>query len=106
MPDDSPAHAFIDALFEWASAWRPATHSVETHRGPTNVDKASGWVQAFGARSAGQVTVWETGESEMEVYYVSTLRPPWLRHFDFATRDELAEALGRFASALGDPKPR
>jgi hypothetical protein len=103
MPDESHTNIFIDALLEWSRAWRPANHSVESHRGPSDVGNTSAYVQVVGAVTAGQVTVWETGESEMEVYDVSTLQPLWLEHFDFATADEFAVALGRFATALDEP---
>jgi hypothetical protein len=60
------------------------------------------WVAADGHATAGQVTVWDTGECDVEVYDVTSLAPQWLEHFDVDTEDGLISILKRFAISLDE----
>src|SRR6476469_7604217 len=100
MRDSSPNTMFIETLVDWARDWRPPNHSVTTHLSPTDRNKTSAWVQADGPLTGGQVTVWDSGECEIEIYDARAAQPRWLEHFEFATPEDFIQVLERFAAAL------
>ena len=62
------SRSFLDALEAQATAIR-ASHSgitVAFTRGPDDREKISAWLEVTGDQALGQVTVWSSGECEIE----------------------------------------
>jgi len=107
--DHPPTHAFVDELLVWVVDWAAANQTVKATHGPTDGNKVAAWVQAEGPSSnagptvplvIGQVTVWESGECEVQVLDVSTGEPRWFEHFDFGNAEQMTVALERFRAAI------
>jgi len=80
---------FIETLLAWGRAWRPISHSVNVTPGPTDRAKVAAWLSAVGPTTSGQVTIWDTGECDVEVYELDSLHPRWVESFHFTTAHEL-----------------
>jgi hypothetical protein len=98
--DHKPIHPFADQLIQWAEPWAAANPSVQAVHGPSDRDKIAAWVQADGESVGGQVTVWDSGECEVEVLDVATGQPRWIEHFEFASEEDMHSVLVRFMEAI------
>lgn len=59
--------AFAAAVDNRRPGWERQGLSVEYHRGP-QTDKPAAWVVLSSARAGGQLTVWVSGETELEAF--------------------------------------
>lgn len=75
--------SYVDYLMGWAEAWASAGREAPSVRGGRS-DHATGqraaWAVVDGIEIAGQITVWETGECELEAYRIETSEAVLLEH--------------------------
>ncbi len=93
---------FLDFLMGWASGWTSSgrtTPSVSAQLGDATVNKRSAWLQVEGDSVAGQVTVWESGECELEAYRVDTSDAVVLEHRQIRSLEELESAIRTVVAA-------
>ena len=93
---------FVETLVAWGRAWHPTSHEVTITSGQTDGPNVAAWVAADGHATAGQITVWDTRECDVEVYDVTSLAPRWLEHFDVDTQDGLMSILKSFAISINE----
>ncbi|MGW3788392.1 hypothetical protein ACWD5Z_27690 [Micromonospora chokoriensis] len=62
---------FADAVTARASQWNSAGVRWELHRGPTR-DKSAAWIVCATTDREAQLTVWTSGEAELDLAQIST----------------------------------
>lgn len=95
---------YLDLLLGWAASWNDAgrpTPSVEAHLGGLDVEKRSAWLVVEGDDVSGQLTVWESGECELEAYRNSDGMVVLLEHRDLSTAEDFRSACRMFVAVCG-----
>ncbi|MBF4162319.1 immunity protein TriTu family protein [Nocardioides acrostichi] len=95
---------YLDLLMEWTQDWngvgRPGP-SARAQLGDANVEKPSAWLVLEGEDAAGQLTVWDSGECELEAYRVADGAVVMLEHRDLSTAEDLWSACQALVVACG-----
>ena len=87
---------FVPFLLGWAEGWissgktAPTLSSVQ---GDTSRPKTSAWLVVEGLEVAGQITVWDTGECDLEAFDIETGVPKLQETRTVASFEELASAI-------------
>ncbi|MBW9210509.1 hypothetical protein KV100_12680 [Mumia sp. zg.B21] len=95
---------YLDLLVEWTQSWNGASGrglSARTQLGAADVDKRSAWLVLEGEDAAGQLTVWASGECELEAYRVADGAVVLLEHRDLSTAEDLWSACRALVVACG-----
>jgi hypothetical protein len=69
---------FLFYLAGWAEAWSASGNTILSmtfEMGPADRSKRAAWSTIEGAAGAGQITVWDSGECQLEVYATDTGAP-------------------------------
>lgn len=82
----------------WCEAWSASGNSVVSmsfEMGPENRPKRAAWTVVEGSSAAGQVSVWDSGECQFEVYEIDSGREIVNEAIHVNSADELASILRR-----------
>ncbi|MEU4403871.1 hypothetical protein AB0F88_05055 [Streptosporangium sp. NPDC023963] len=90
MNDFDLAH-FAAAVHDRAPGWETADVQWQLTIGPTR-DKSAAWVTCEDARRVIQLTVWTSGEAELDVGDLASGTTASV-HYDLATSEDLAACL-------------
>lgn len=66
---------YLEGLVKWASEWSrsgPWMPVVTLRPSDASLAKRSAWLVIEGSEIAGQITVWDTGECDLEAYSIAT----------------------------------
>lgn len=91
-------------LVDWAAGWNAAGRaapSARTELGDPDVGKQSARLVVEGDRVAGQLTVWESGECELEAYRVDDGASVLLEHRELTSLEDLERACRVIVVACG-----
>jgi hypothetical protein len=86
---------FLENLWSWCQDFRDKSDldiQIEFHRSP-DWPKKSAWVVLEDARSLGQITVWETGEAELDLGSRVDPTKVLIKTEFFRTREDLVGSL-------------
>ena len=107
-PKDEQMRAmdFAALLVAWFAGWDQGSSALrlELHQGPTNRDKRAAWLGAESSQTLGSLTVWDTGELEVEVVDVQSETRIRVVSGVVTTADDLHGQLARFIEAA-QPQP-
>mgnify|MGYP000890527522 FL=1 len=95
---------YLDLLMEWTQNWNEASRpgpSARAQFSAADVEKRSAWLEFEGEDAAGQLTVWASGECELEAYRVADGAVVLLEHRDLATAEDLWSACRALVVACG-----
>lgn len=95
---------YLDLLIEWTTNWNGAGRSglsASARLGAPDVGKRAAWLVLEGEDVAGQLTVWASGECELEAYRVPDGAVVLLEHRDLSTADDLWSACRALVVACG-----
>jgi hypothetical protein len=95
--------SFGEHLMDWAEAWASAHReapSVRVTRAEINSVWRSAWVEFESVNNIGQITVWESGDCELEVYKFDTAEAVLLEHREFSDLVGLQDAIQTVLAAF------
>ena len=94
---------FFTYLAEWVTQLdRPSVTADFTH-GPDNRPKRAAWAMVEGPAAAGQLTVWESGEVEVEAFDPATSEPVLAESLVVHAEHELDVLLSWLLSTCAGP---
>ncbi|TDB69437.1 hypothetical protein [Micromonospora sp. KC723] len=82
---------FADAVTAHARQWNNAGIRWELHRGPTR-DKSAAWIVCTTTDHEAQLTVWTSGEAELDIAHIST-GTVTSTHYEMSTTADLTACL-------------
>lgn len=88
----------------WIAAWEVPVHTdiaVKFSAGEPSLPKTAVWVEAESTMRSGQLTVWESGETEIEVYTRRTMDIVLMRSEIVESNDRLRELLSELIEKVG-----
>ncbi|MDW5325336.1 hypothetical protein [Plantactinospora sp. KLBMP9567] len=89
---------FTDAVTARTAQWANAGVRWELHRGPTR-DKSAAWIICTTADREAQLTVWTSGEAELDIAQIST-GTVTSTHYDMSTAADLTTCLDELTHQL------
>lgn len=92
----------LSFLAGWSEAWSASGRGSPTMSfvlGEPNRPKRSATAQVEGVGVSGQITVWESGECDIEAYDHETGEPVILESLSLKSEDELGSAIRRVLNA-------
>ncbi|MFG3602744.1 hypothetical protein [Micromonospora chersina] len=89
---------FADAVTARASQWNSAGVRWELHRGPTR-DKSAAWIVCTTTDREAQLTVWTSGEAELDLVQIST-GTVISTHYEMSTAADLTACLDELTHRL------
>lgn len=82
---------FADAVTTRTAQWSSAGVRWELHRGPTR-DKSAAWIVCTTTDREAQLTVWTSGEAELDIAQIST-GTVTSTHYEMSTAADLTACL-------------
>jgi hypothetical protein len=89
---------FADAVTAHASHWNSADVRWKLHRGPTR-DKSAAWIVCTTMDRVAQLTVWTSGEAELDLAQIST-GTVISTHYEMSTTADLTACLADLTHRL------
>jgi hypothetical protein len=98
---DLDLDTFADLVAANDARWTSAGVRWELHRGPTR-DKSAAWIICTSAEREAQLTVWTSGEAELDIVETSagTLTS---KHYDLSSTADLTACLDDLLHRLTSP---
>lgn len=93
--------AFTAAIQDRSQSWESEGTNWELTLGPTR-DKSAAWVTCENTHTAAQLTVWTSGEAELDVASLIT-GAGTSTHYEFADRQDLEACLDDLTEHLNTP---
>ena len=96
--------SFVELLMNWVAGWNAsgrAAPSARAELGDLDVEKQAARLVVEGDRVSGQLTVWESGECELEAYRVDDGAPVLLEHRELSSLEDLERACRVIVVACG-----
>lgn len=92
----------LDVLTSWFAGWQAAGSDkakIEFVRGDTERSKRSAWLIVEGSAVSGQVTIWDTGECDIEAYRNEDSSAVLQRSKQIESVDEILAEIGELLEA-------
>lgn len=91
-------NTLISYIAGWTAGYNAAAPAVQVEFHQRGGPKPSAWIMIEGPVNAGQLTVWNTGEVEVEAYAISTSERVHAESVQLTSEGELGHRLEQLAS--------